>query len=32
MQLAGRGLSVIELRYGVKCAWLAGSGRCMESS
>jgi len=31
MQLAGRGLDVVDTRYGIKWAWQAGRGRCMES-
>jgi len=30
-RLAGRGLGVVDIRYGVKCAWLAGRGRSTES-
>jgi len=31
MQLAVRGLDVVDTRYGIKWAWLAGRGRCTES-
>ena len=31
LRLAGRGLGVVDTRYGVECAWLAGRGRCTES-
>ena len=31
LRLAGRGLGVVDARYGVKCAWPAVRDRCAES-